>query len=199
MPKARWKALTWLARVPGVQARQLDCGDIAGGQQQGIAAVAADVERHHRAISGLGEELVYSGRKREGGETVLRTDLRQGRAHLAGEALPFIGQAVLPGRHAAAAAAGVQDQGYGRVGLVDAIAEVGEPGGQVRVALAQVGEVAAGVQGLAEQHRPACFQQPERPLGPLLASPGGVGEGGRGRVSRQPSQASDRILLITAL
>ena len=83
---------------------------------------------------------------------------------------------------------------------VQPVTQVGEMLRQARVPEAQFGEIAAGVQGFADQNRSPGLQQPQgtNSAFPLLGSGDGVAQRRRGGVRSQASHLGEPLLLIAA-
>ena len=143
-------------RIPA-ETGQRQRGDAVRGEQQGIAAVAADAEGHDWALSNAGEEFVGCRRLAEGHEALQRADLLQDRGELSGQPTTV----AQPASERPGASLGWRQASPSSVidWLVQLFTQLSELRSQAGMLLAQVGEIGPRVQRLAEQHRPARFQQ----------------------------------------
>ena len=177
------------------EARQLEGRDTVLGQQQGVAAMLADIDAHDWAGCSLGDKLFGGGGQPERGEPVQGADACQGRGEVIGQPTPILRGTAGPGGDASV---GRDGEGRGISVLAEPVTQLLELRGQVRMMLPQVGEVIPGGQGLTEQHCPARFQQSQRPLCLCRGCDTGFCDRQSRRVTGQPGEPGDRVLLIVA-
>ena len=168
------------------QTGQRDELDAAAGQDERVAAVPADVDRHDRAKPGRAEQPGRRWRLQEIGQIRLRADLGQQRDPLAGGRVPPVaGPLRIRCGHGQRGQAGAN-------WLLKRVGNGGEPVGQLRRLLPQVIVRCPRVDRLGEQHAPALFEQFHRAAG--LA-----GRDGRGRrVAGHTGELGEQPLLIRA-
>jgi len=139
------------------QPRQRQAGDAVRGEQQGIAAVPADVEHHDRPGDGLPEKFSRAGRLREKREALLRADLCHDGSQIACQPLPSVLGPVRAGGPALprVASSEVRGQGLSELGIVvEQVTDADEARGQGGMPDAEIGEVSAEFKRPVEQDRP---------------------------------------------
>ncbi|MFD0634298.1 hypothetical protein ACFQ9X_24820 [Catenulispora yoronensis] len=180
------------AADPGVQGLKAQPGkwqdvDAISRQQNGVAALGADSEADHGALGCLGNQLLETGRQPERLEAVLAADFGECRGEVAGQI-----NAILRRPERVGSRGGRE---IGDVVPVKAVAQCGEPGGEVGV---QVRQAAPGVEHLAEQDGTTRFQQGHRALSTLGRRRVGVGQRLGGCVSGQAGEATEGPLFVGA-